>query len=176
MKRLTKLAPFVVLAVCCAAVSWAGGSTCTHDDASSSSAATTAGSHCSGKGASASADGKCPMQGASAAGQTCSVKSNQVMYSFSVPSVECGHCVSAIQTVAMDTKGITCAHVDLSTHTAYIIAEKNVSQKQVSKMITTAGFKNKYTGEGSKAESAFAKATVSGDKGMSCCSKGKDKV
>jgi hypothetical protein len=76
----------------------------------------------------------------------------------------------------MDAKGIVCAGFDLSTHTAYIIADKGVSKKEVSKMITEAGFKNKYTGEGPKVEAAFTQAVATGGKNVSCCVRNKDKA
>ena len=161
MKKLTKIGAFSVLALCVAATSWAGGSSCSSEGAKSASA----GSHCSGTKAS------------SAAHEACGVKANQVMYSFSVASVECEKCIETIQKAAMAKNGIACAHVDLSTHTAYIIADKKLSQKDVSKLIADAGYKNKYTGQGGKVEAAFAKAMASGDKGVNCCAKGnKDKA
>jgi copper chaperone CopZ len=186
MKRFKHLTPFVVLALCLAAYAWAGGATCPHDGSSAATSGSqctgkaaassqAAAPHCTGKDASASA-GVCPYKGSMASGQTCTVKANQVMYSFAVPTAECEHCVDAIQKAAMDTKGISCAHVDLNTHTAYIIADKNVSRQQVSKMITTAGFKNKYEGQGQKVEAQFAKAMAAGNASMGCCAKGKDKV
>jgi len=170
MKRIAKIAPVMLLALCVGAVSWAGGPNCTGDGAKASAtdaskaSATATGSHCSGKSASAASQ------------QACTIKANQVMYSFAVPSVECEHCVDAIQKAAMETKGIACAHVDLTTHTAYIIADKNVKEKTISAVITEAGYKNKYTGKGNKVEAAFAKSMASGDKSMTCCAKGKDKV
>lgn len=170
MKRITKIAPVMLLALCVGAVSWAGGPGCTDDGAKASAtdaskaSATATGSHCTGKGASAASQ------------QTCALKTSQVMYSFSVPSVECEHCVEAIQKAAMETKGIACAHVDLSTHIAYIIADKNVKEKTISAVIAEAGYKNKYKGKGSKVEAAFAKSMASGDKNMACCAKSKDKV
>jgi copper chaperone CopZ len=182
MKRLKPLAPFAILALCLAAIAWAGGATCPHNGSS----AATSGSQCTVKAptssqASASqgadAEGVCPYKGAMTSGQTCTVKANQVMYSFSVPGAQCEHCVEAIQQAAMDTKGVSCAHVDLNTHTAYIIADKKMSRQQVSKMITTAGFKNKYEGQGKKVEAQFTKAMASGSPSMGCCVKnGKDKV
>jgi copper chaperone CopZ len=156
MKRLKYFAPLAGLALCVASVSWAGGSTCTHDGASASTSATTTGSQCTGKSASTSTGGSCTMKGtsATAASQVCAVKSNQVIYSFAVPTAHCGNCVSSIQKVAMDTKGIDCVGFDLANHTAYVIADKSVSQKQVAKMIQDAGFKNKYTGTGPKVQEA----------------------
>ncbi len=159
MKRIKYFAPIAVLALCVASVSWAGGASCTHDESSASTTTTTGGT-CTMKSGSASA---------AAAAQICSVKPNQVIYSFSVPTAHCGDCVSTIQSTAMDAKGIYCVGFDLSTHTAYIIADKNMSKKDVSKLITEAGFKNKYTGEGTKVETAFTQAVATGGKNVSCC-------
>jgi copper chaperone CopZ len=185
MKRLKYFAPIAVLALCVASISWAGGSSCTKDGASATSTSTTAtttgttatGSHCSGDAAMTSGK-SCPVKGSSAAAaQVCAVKPNQVIYSFAVPTAHCGNCVESIQKAAMDTKGITCVGFDLSNHTAYIIADKSVSKKDVSKMIADAGFKNKYTGEGPKVETAFTQAVATGGKNVSCCTKSdKDKA
>jgi copper chaperone CopZ len=185
MKRLKYFAPLAVLALCVASVSWAGsGTSCSHDGASATTTSTTTGTtttgaHCSGKDASTSASGSCTMKGtsATAAGQVCAVKSNQVIYSFAVPTAHCGNCVSSIQKVAMDTKGIDCVGFDLANHTAYVIADKSVSKKQVEKMIQDAGFKSKYTGTGPKVQQAFTQAVATGGKNVSCCTKSdKDKA
>ncbi|HEY7727941.1 MAG TPA: heavy metal-associated domain-containing protein, partial [Candidatus Eisenbacteria bacterium] len=80
---------------------------------------------------------------------------------------------------ALAMKGVDCAHVDLKTHTAYIIADKGVSQKAIAKCIRDAGFKNTYRGTGPKIQAAFVDAMKDGAKnGMSCCpaEKAKDKV
>jgi 3-methyladenine DNA glycosylase Tag len=58
-----------------------------------------------------------------------------------------------------------------------VIADKKMSKDQVSKMLTEAGFKNKYTAQGKTAQASFTKAIASGDKAVdACCAKGKDKV
>lgn len=157
-------------------------------------AAKTAGTACEGHDA-AMAEGKCPVSGATAkmasgsgcpymdsggdAAKSCGVKADQAIYSFAVPGASCESCVRDIQQTAMATKGIACVHVDLSTHTAYIIADKSLSKKALAAVITKAGFKNSYNGEGSKVQAEFAKA-MSGagvDNGMSgCAHKEKDKV
>ncbi len=160
MKNFAKIGALSLLALCVATTSWAGGSSCSSEGAKSASA----GSHCSG------------VKSSNAAHEACGVKANQVMYSFAVPSVECQSCIDAIQKAAMAKNGIACAHVDLATHTAYIIADKKLSQKDVSKLIADAGYKNKFTGQGDKVQAAFAKAIASGDKGVSCCAKNKDKA
>ena len=165
MKRFAAIAPVAILALGLAATSWAGGASCSGDGAKSSSATMTQGSHCSGVEHSMAAK-ECP-----------GLKAGMVMYSFAVPGVSCDHCVDSIQKTAMATKGIQCAHVDVATHTAYVIADKKMSKQQVSKMLTAAGFKNKYTAEGKTAQAAFTKAIASGDEGVNaCCAKGKDKV
>jgi copper chaperone CopZ len=179
MKRHTTLTLLSLLVLCVASVAWAGGSSCTSDQASASTTAkpaTPSGNNCPVKGAQANAAPHCTGKGASTSAMTCDLSKNQTMYSFAVPSVECDHCVTAVQTALMQVKGVECAHVDLPTHAAYVIVDKNVSEKQLSKAITEAGFKNKYTAKGSKAEASFAKAMASGDKSMACCAKGKDKV
>jgi len=166
MKRIATILGVAVLTLGLAATSWAGGASCSGDGAKSSSTTMSKGGHCSGDAEHSMASAKCE-----------GVKAGQVMYSFSVPAVECEHCVDSIQKTAMETKGIQCAHVDLSTRTAYVIADKKLSKQQVSKMLTEAGFKNKFTAEGKNAQAAFTKAIASGDKAVdACCAKGKDKV
>ena len=162
MKTLAKINALSLVAVCLAATSWAGGKSCSTQGAKS--AATAAGSDCSAKDANAMA------------AKECGVKANQAIYSFAVPTAHCDDCIKGVQKAAMAHAGVACAHVDLSTHTAYIIADKNVSQKEIAKVIAAAGYKNTYKAEGSKVQAEFAKAIASGDKGVACCAKGKDKV
>lgn len=162
MKNLTKIAGLSLLALCLAATSWAGGSSCSSEKVSE-------GSHCTMKSSNAS-------EASAAAHEACTIKASQAIYSFAVPSVECDKCIESIQKAAMAKAGVACAHVDLSTHTAYIIADKKVSQKDLAKLIADAGYKNKFTGQGQKVQAAFAKAIASGDKGVTCCAKDKDKV
>jgi len=167
MKTLAKVSALSLLAVCIAATSWAGGKSCSSEGAKAEGAkSASAGSHCSAKDSNANA----------MAAKECGVKANQVIYSFAVPSAHCDNCVESVQKAAMAHAGIACVHVDLSTHTAYIIADKNVSKKDIAKVISAAGFKNTYKAEGSKVQAEFAKAIASGDKGVACCAKGKDKV
>jgi len=162
MRKLGQIIPAVLVSLCLAGTSWAGGANCTGDGAKAS--AGEAGKHCTYKDANAMAG-------------DCGVRANQVMYSFAVPSVECDHCIDSVQKAAMAQSGIHCVHVDLATHTAYVITDKKMSQKDVSKVITTAGYKNKYQGQGKKVEAAFAKAMTAGDKSMNaCCAKEKEKV
>ena len=160
MKTLAKITALSLLAVCIAATSWAGGKSCSSEGAKSASA----GSHCSAKDTNAMA------------AKECGVKANQAIYSFAVPTAHCEACIEGVQKAAMAQAGVACAHVDLSTHTAYIIADKKVSQKEIAKVIAAAGYKNSYKGEGSKVQAQFAKAIAAGDKGVACCAKGKDKV
>ena len=160
MKTLAKITALSLLAVCLAATSWAGGKSCSSEGAKSASA----GSHCSAKDTNAMT------------AKECGVKANQVIYSFAVPTAHCESCVEGVQKAAMAHAGIACAHVDLSTHTAYIIADKKVSQKEIAKAIAAAGYKNTYKAEGSKVQAEFAKAIAAGDKGVATCAKGKDKV
>ncbi|TMQ67346.1 MAG: heavy-metal-associated domain-containing protein [Candidatus Eisenbacteria bacterium] len=162
MKTLAKISVLSLLAVCLAATSWAGGKSCSSEGAKSASA----GSHCSAKDTNTNAT----------AAKECGVKANQAIYSYAVPTAHCEACIEGVQKAAMAHAGVACAHVDLTTHTAYIIADKNVSQKEIAKAIAAAGFKNTYKGEGSKVQAQFAKAIAAGDKGVACCAKGKDKV
>ncbi len=162
MKTLAKVSALSLLAVCLAATSWAGGKSCSSEGAKSAS--TAAGSHCSAKDSNAMA------------AKECGVKANQVIYSFAVPTAHCENCIESVQKAGMAHAGIACVHVDLSTHTAYFIADKSVSRKEIAKVIAGAGFKNTYKAEGSKVQAEFAKAIAAGDKGVACCAKGKDKV
>ena len=162
MRKLAQIVPAVLVSLCLAGTSWAGGASCSGEGAKASADA--AGKHCTYKGANAMA-GACE-----------GVTASQVMYSYAVPSVECDHCIDAIQKAAMTQNGIHCVHIDLTTHTAYVIADKKMSQKQVAKVIADAGYKNKYQGTGKKTEAAFAKAMASGDKSMNACCAKKDKV
>ncbi len=177
MRYAKKIAPLLLLCIGLAVTAWAGGPACSG----------------AGKSASTSAKGTCPYatqashakattpghscegMAKGASGEQCGVKTGQVMYSYAVPGVECEHCVNSIQKAAMATKGIHCAHVDMATRTAYIIADKSLDQKAIAKVIQTAGFKNNYKGTGPQVEAAFTKAMTSG--GASCgLKKSKDKV
>jgi copper chaperone CopZ len=124
----------------------------------------------------ATAGHACDGMGKDASAGQCGVKAGQVMYSFAVAGVDCERCVSRIQKAAMATKGIHCAHVDLSSKTAYIIADKSMDQKAITKVIETAGFKNNYKGTGPAVEAEFTKMMSTGS-GASCCmKKNKEKV
>lgn len=164
MKRISSIAAVCAIALLSiASVAFAGGSACMSHESSAKAAG--AGGHCSG-----SSD-------ASSMAKACEVKANEAIYSFAVPGVECDHCINSIQTALMAQKGVRCAHVDLATRTAYIIADHSVNKKAVAKTIQTAGFKNKFKGEGAKVQAEFAKAMTAGDKGINSCQrKEKDKV
>lgn len=128
-------------------------------------AGTAAGSHCDGVG-----------KNAEAMAHDCGLKAGQAMYSFAVPGAECEHCIRGIQKAAMAMKGVDCAHVDLTTHTAYVIADKSVSEKAIGKAIQDAGFKNTYKGTGPKVQAAFTEAMKSAKKnGMSVSPEAKEK-
>ena len=165
MKRSLSIASmFAVALLLVTATAFAGGHACMSDNSASAKSAG-AGGHCSGDGSSASM------------AKACHVNAGESIYSYAVPGVECDHCINSIQTALMAQKGVRCAHVDLATRTAYVIADHSVNQKAVAKTIQTAGFKNKFKGEGSKVQAEFAKAMTAGDKGINSCQrKEKDKV
>lgn len=179
MSHAKKITPLLLVCFGLAATAWAGGSTCSGSSKSASAAAKgscpymTEASH-----AKASAAGPaCNGVGKDASASQCGVKAGQVMYSFAVPGVECEHCVNTIQKAAMATKGIHCAHVDMTTKTAYVIADKGMDQKAIAKVIQTAGFKNNYKGTGTAVEAEFTKMMSSGGAAASCClKKNKEKV
>lgn len=169
MKRIwSHAAPIAAIALLVSGSAFAGGASCGTKDAEAKSASAksaSAGHHCSG------------VSGAAAMAKACGVKDGQNIYSFAVPAAECDHCVKTIQTALMAQKGVTCAHVDLTSRTAYIIADRSVDKKAVAKTIQTAGFKNRYKGEGTKVQAEFAKAVAAGDKGINSCQhKEKDKI
>ena len=149
MRRMKSVAVLSAMALLTATTAFAGGAHCDGVDKANAEAMTKA----------------------------CTVGKAQAIYSFAVPGAECDGCASSIQSTLMQTKGIHCAHVDLEKRVAYIIADKSVNKNAIAKGIQTAGFKNKYRGEGSKMQAEFAKAMSSnGKNGMSCCAKEKDKV
>jgi len=163
MKRISTLAATIgAVALLAAGSAFAGGASCGTSESSAKSAS--AGHHCDGKDASA------------AMAKSCGVKANQAIYSFAVPTVECQNCVNTIQTALMAQKGVACAHVDLTNHVAYIIADKSVNQKAVAKAISAAGYKNSFKGQGAKVQAEFAKSMAgTGEKGSAACSANKDK-
>src|SRR5262249_24576766 len=186
MKTFANLTLGAVLTLGLAATAWAGGASCSGDKASSASMASgshctrdeAAAGHCAGGASASMAEGShCGGMGtnANAMAKECKPTANQVMYSFAVPSVECSGCVKSIQKAAMAMNGVSCAHVDLQTRIAYIIADKKVDERALSKAIADAGYKNKFTAQGSKAEAAFTKAWASNDKSVNCCSKANTK-
>lgn len=183
MRRMKTLAVLSAVGLLAATTAWAGGAACSgkSEDASAMKHCPVSGAHAS-KMASATGAGGAHCDGADksnakAMAEACTVGKNQAIYSFAVPGAECDGCASSIQSTLMQTKGIHCAHVDLEKRVAYIIADKSVNKNAIAKGIQTAGFKNKYRGEGSKMQAEFAKAMSSnGKNGMSCCAKEKDKV
>jgi copper chaperone CopZ len=189
---LKKTLPIAAAVLLVAAAAIAGGAAIKAKHATASK--TAAAGHCDGKDAAMAAGDRCPVSGATMASgggkcpysgsnadmaKACGMTADQAIYSFAVPTAECDHCVKGIQDAAMAQKGVACAHVDLSTHTAYIIADKSVDRKALASAITKAGFKNSFTGEGAKVQAEFAKTMAGvGDQGSvsHCAHKGKDKV
>ena len=181
MKQLRGLAAFSVVALLASSTAWAGGAGCTVSGAESAaskgctysgakltSAHGAGGAHCDGVDHS----------NAEAMAKACTVGKGQAIYSFAVPGAECDGCAHSIQSALMREAGIHCAHVDLEAHVAYVIADKKMNKKSLSKVIKTAGFKNKYRGEGKKVMAEFAKAMSASDgkSGMACCAKDKDRI
>ena len=176
MKRTSVLAALSMVTLLAATTAWAGGAACSGKDAEASAKACKvssgakmagAGGHCDmGKGAGAMAEGKCTLG------------SNQMVYSFAVPSAECDHCVDSITKALMAQKGIHCAHVDLKSRVAYIVADKKFDKNELAKCIKTAGFKNSYRGDGKNVRAEFTKMVSTADgQGAACCAaKAKDKV
>src|SRR4051812_13366345 len=118
MKRISNIAaPITVALMLIAASAFAGGHACMSKDTAKTAGA---GGHCS-DGSSASM------------AKACGVKAGESIYSYAVPGVECDHCINSIQTALMAQKGVRCAHVDLATRTAYIIADHSVNKKAVAK-------------------------------------------
>lgn len=163
MKRISTLPAIIGAVALLAAGSAYAGDHCGTGAKESSAKSASAGHHCEGKDAS------------SAMAKSCGVKANQAIYSFAVPTVHCEDCINNISTALMAQKGVACVHVDLSSHVAYIIADKSVNQKAVAKMISTAGYKNSFKGQGTKVQAEFAKAMASGEKGSGACSSSKEK-
>ncbi len=162
MRNVMKLAPMLLLCGSLATTAWANGTGCSGASNSSASTSSTPKASCpyvtESSHAKAGMAGQCDGMSKASMAEQCGVKANEAMYSFAVPGAECDHCVNAISKAAMAMKGVRCAHVDLNTRTAYIIADKKVDQKAIAKVIQTAGFKNTYKGTGPKVEAEFAKA------------------
>lgn len=161
MKRISTVATTLgAVLILAAGSAFAGGAACGTSESSAKSASA----------------GRCEGMTSSAMAKACGVKANQAIYSFAVPSAECQDCVDAIQTALMAHKGVACAHVDLKNRVAYIIADKSVNKQAVAKVISAAGYKNSFKGQGRKVEAEFAKSmSVKGEKGSSACSASKDK-
>jgi copper chaperone CopZ len=163
MKRSLMILPATLAALSLAGGAWAGGSMCS-GKSEGDAKQVSAGSHCAG-GASAQAQG-----------EHCTIGANDVVLSFAVPGAECDACVKAIQRAAMAQKGIACAHVDLETHTAYVVASKSVNQGAIAKAIKDAGFRCTFKAEGPKVRSELMKAIATGGSAACCAKKEKDKV
>lgn len=180
MRHPRALAALCAITLLASTTAWAGGAGCYGKDAATqakgctvsgaamASAPGAGGAHCDGVDNS----------NAEAMAKACTVGKNQAIYSFAVPGAECDGCVHAIQSALMREAGVHCAHVDLDTHVAYVITDKKMDTKAISKVIQTAGFKNKYRGEGKKVQAEFAKAMshANGKSGMACKVRDKDKV
>lgn len=188
MKRTLASIPMFLLAISFAGAAWAGGSACSGKASGSTQGASatkscpatervSAGDHCAVNHKAATGE-HCAMKSAQEADAShCGVKANQAMYSYAVPSAECGHCSAAIQKAAMAFTGVSCAHVDLDHRVAYIIADKGADKLAIAKTIQAAGYKCTFQGQGAKVEAAFAKAMASSKGGDFCCAKkDKDKV
>lgn len=150
MKHPKALAALCAITLLASTTAWAGGAHCDGIDKSN----------------------------AEAMAKACTVDKNQAIYSFAVPGAECDGCAHSIQSALLREAGVHCAHVDLETHVAYVITDKKMSTKSLSKVIQTAGFKNKYRGEGKKVQAEFVKMMSKSDvkSGAACCARDKDKV
>ena len=168
MKRMNVLTALSMVALLTATAAWAGGEKCEGKDAEASAKACPTGA----KMVSAEG-GKCDMgKGASAMaeGKSCTIGANQMVYSFAVPTAECDHCADGITKALMAQSGIHCAHVDLKTRVAYVVADRKMDKKALAKSIQTAGFKNSYRGDGKNVRAELTKMmTVSNGKGDACC-------
>lgn len=178
MKRKTLIVPVIFGALCLATSAWAGGSSCSgksegasaskegaHCTVGTSATAkeASAGSHC-GTGAGASMTSK----------EACSYGASHAVYSFAVNDMHCSACVKKVQSAAMAQKGVHCVHVDLDTKTAYIVAEKKVDQRAITKAVKDAGFTAVFKSDGPSARAAFMKS-MAANGGANTCSAKKDK-
>ena len=163
MKRTLIILPATLATLSLAAGAWAGGSMCSGKSEGEAKTAS-AGSHCVG-------DASAKAQGAHR-----TIGAYEAVMSFAVPGAECDACVKTIQRAAMAQKGITCAHVNLDNHTAYIVADKGVNQRAIAKAIKDAGFRCTFKAEGPKVRTEFMKTIASGGAAACCAKKDKDKV
>jgi len=164
MKRMNVLAALSVVSLLAATTAWAGGASCSGKDADASAKSCKVGTSATMTKAEA---GHCDMgKGAMASGKSCTIGANQMVYSFAVPTAECNSCVDGITKALMSQKGISCVHVDLKSRVAYIVADKKMDKNALTKCIATAGYKNKYRGEGNAARNELVKMmTASAEKG-----------
>lgn len=177
MKRMNVLAALSMVSLLAATTALAGGAACSGKDAEASSKACKVGASAQMAGA----GGHCDMgkeSNAMASGKSCTLGANQMVYSFAVPTAECDNCADGITKALMAQKGIHCAHVDLKSRVAYVVADKRMDKNALGKTIKTAGFKNSYRGDGKAVRAEFTKMiTVADGKGAACCAaKTKDKV
>lgn len=156
MKRNALIVPMMFGALCLATSAWAGGSSC------------------SGKseGASASKEGAHCTVGTSK--EACSFGASHAVASFAVNDMHCGACVKKVQDAAMAQKGVQCVHVDLDTKTAYILSDKKVDQRAITKAVKNAGFTAVFKADGPNARAAFMKSMAASG-GANTCSMKKDK-
>jgi len=162
MKRALIVLSTTLAAMSLAVGAQAGGSMCKSDDHVKQ--VSTDGAHCTG------------VTGANAHGEQCVIGANHAVMAFAVPGAECEACVKTIQRVALEQKGILCAHVNLDNHMAYIVVDKGVNKRTISKAIKDAGFRNSFKAEGPKVRSEMMKAIASGGSAACCAKKEKDKV
>ena len=162
MKRSLNIVPLTLAALSLAAVACAGGDLCSGK--SQAAKQVSAGSHCPG------------VSSTQAKGDHCAIGADQAVLSFAVPGAECDVCVKTIQRAAMAQKGVTCAHVNLDNHTAYIIGDKSLNQRAIAKAIKGAGFRCTFKAQGPKIRSELLRAMASGGSAACCAKKEKDKV
>jgi copper chaperone CopZ len=174
MKRSVRAIPVVLAALSLAATAWAGGSMCS-GKSEGASKQTAAGSHCAMGTTMTDAGAHC-MGGASAQGkEQCTIGAQSAVMSFAVPSAECDACVRIIQKAALAQKGVQCAHVNLDTHTAYVVTDKNVDQRKISKAIVAAGYRCTFKAQGPQVRAELMKAMASGEPNSCPAMKGKAK-
>ncbi len=174
MKRNALIVPAIFGALCLATSAWAGGSMCT----GKSEGASKQGVHCpfGASAASVSAGDHCAMGASAASKEACAYGASHAVYSFAVNDMHCSACVKKVQSAAMAQKGVHCVHVDLDTKTAYIVAEKKVDQRAITKAVKDAGFTCTFKSDGPNARAAFMKAMAAGGSTVTCPAKNKDKA
>ena len=175
MKRNALIVPAILGALCLATSAWAGGSSCSGK--SEGASASKEGAHCTvGTSKEASAGSHCGMgTGASMTSkEACSFGASHAVASFAVNDMHCGACVKKVQDAAMAQKGVQCVHVDMDTKTAYILSDKKVDQRAITKAVKNAGFTAVFKADGPNARAAFMKSMAASG-GANTCSMKKDK-